>query len=477
MPKKNPKPPKFVEKLQNVEVNVGKTVIIDCVCEGEPEPDCDWYFEGKLIKDEGRYRYLFEKDDIIGLEIRKVQADDEGEYKVVAFNKSGEVESKCEVLVNDPNKKKKAEKEKESTKPSSGSSFQQQSAGRVFTPGSRKKKKKLPIDREGIIADNPEKFYTFGDEIGRGKFAVVKKVTNKTDGSVWAAKIIKFDADSLKFAIREYDNMTSGRMNNRGLVQLHEAYLVRKYLILIMDLIDGDTLLATMSKKHSVTEDDVANIIKQLCQILLDLKDNNIVHLDIRPTNIRFVGREIKLLDYNSCRHLANKKAGEVVDVIGDTEFCAPELLVFDPVAPGSDMWSVGVIMYILLSGISPYYYDDEDKVVEMVGRCKYQFDPEAFENISSKAQDFIKKIFIRIPGMRLAVGDALKHEWLSAEYTSKRKRSVIKQTELDEMAETDARLYSEEEEDYVEASLVFRTFDEEEYESPVESSEEEEDE
>lgn len=480
MPKKDPKAPKFIEKLQKVvEVNVGKTIIIDCVCEGEPEPDCDWYFDGKLIKDEGRFRYLFEKDDVIGLEIRKVTATDEGEYKVVAFNKTGEVESKCEVLVNDPDQKKKAEKSRtEVAKSSSGSSFQQQSAGRVFTPAKNKKKKKLPIERDGIIADNPEKFYTFGDEIGRGKFAVVKSVVCKKTGAKYAAKIIKFDADSLKFAIREFDNMTSGRMNNRGLVQLHEAYLVRKYLILIMDLIEGGTLLDVMSHKHSVTEDDVANIIKQLLQVLQDLNNNNIVHLDIRPTNIRFVsGREIKLLDYNSCRHLANKTAGEVVDVIGDTEFCAPELLNFDNVAPGSDMWSVGVIMYILLSGISPYYYEDEDTVVEKVNRCKYQFDEDAFESITAKAQDFIKKIFIRIPGMRLKVGDALKHEWLSAEIQNARKRSVIRQSQLDIMAETDERLYSEEEEDYVEASLVFRTFDEEEYESPEASEDEEEDE
>ncbi|XP_057303439.1 myosin light chain kinase, smooth muscle-like isoform X2 [Hydractinia symbiolongicarpus] len=478
MPKKTPQAPKFVEKLENIEVNVGKTAIIDCVCTGEPEPDCDWFFEEKPIKDEGRFRYLFEKDDVIGLEIKKVTAEDEGEYKCVAFNKSGEVESKCTILVNDPDKKKPAKKE--STDPMAGvTNFQKQAAGRLFTPPGRKnkKKKKLPIEREGIIAENPEKFYTFGDEIGRGKFSVVRQAVNMKTKQKYAAKIIKFDADSLKFAIREYDLMASGKTVTKGTVKLHEAYLVQKYLILIMDLIEGKTLLDQVSHRHSLNEDDVAYIIRQLCETLAELHSRNVIHLDLRPTNIRFYsGREVKLLDYNSSRHIANKFAGEVVDVIGDTEFCAPELLNFEPVLPGSDMWSVGVITYIMLSGISPFFYEDESKVVMSVQNVKWKFDEDAFENVSSNAKDFIKKIFVRIPEQRLTAVGALKHPWLSKDYEAQRKNCVLTNA-LDEMQATDERLYSEEEEDYVDASLVFRTFDEEMYESPEESDDDDEEE
>jgi len=335
------------------------------------------------------------------------------------------------------------------------------------------KKSNRPIERDGIIYDNPEKFYEFGDEIGSGKMAVVRSVTSKVDGKVYAAKMINFDSDSLKFAIREYDLMADGKMNHKGLAQLHEAYMVRKYLILIMELADGKTLLDQFSHRHSITEDDVATVIQQLCEILDFLHQQNIVHLDIRPTNIRFVGRDIKLLDYNSTRHLANKKAGAVVDVIGDTEFCAPEMLNFDPVLPASDMWSVAVIMYIMLSGISPFFYEDESKVLQSVQYVKYQFDPEAFESISSEAKDFIKKCLVRAPEMRLTAQGALDHPWLSADNQGKRKGVTIKAQDV--MEETDARLLSEEEEDYVEASFVLRTFEEEEYESPEESDDEEE--
>jgi len=340
---------------------------------------------------------------------------------------------------------------------------------------SKAKKSKLPIERDGIKAENPEKYYTFAEEeIGRGKFSVVKKVTCKSTGKAYAAKIIKFDDVSLKFAIREYDLMASGKLAHKSIPELHEAYLVRKYLIIIMTLCDGKTLLDYFAEKHSITEDDIAVVVKWMCTLFAELHSKNVIHLDIRPTNIRLHSmNDIKLLDYNSARHVANKKAGEVVDVIGDTEFCAPEMLSFDRVQPGSDMWSVAVIMYILLSGISPYYYDDEAKVSLCVEKVKYEFH-ENFADVTAEAKDFIKKIFKRGPEMRMTASAALEHKWLSDDYAAMRKRSTIVQQDL--IKKTDERLYSEEEEEYIEASLVFKTYEEEEHVSTESEDDEDED-
>lgn len=333
------------------------------------------------------------------------------------------------------------------------------------------KKNKVPVERPGIKAENPEQYYTFdSEEIGRGKFSVVKKVTCKKTNKVYAAKIIRFDEDTLKFAMREYDIMV-GKMHDlknndiarKSLPELHEAYLVRKYLIIIMTLCDGKTLLDFFSAKHSITEEDIAAVIRWMCEILNVLHSNNIVHLDIRPTNIRMTSlNDIKLLDYNSARHLANKKAGEVVDVIGDTEFCAPEMLSFDRVQPSSDMWSVAVVMFILLSGISPFYYEDESQVSFSVEKVQYDMDIPELETISKSAKDFLKKIFKRGPEMRMSAEAALRHEWLSEAQANIRKNSKILQQDV--IGKTDTRLLAEEEEEYIEPSLVFRTYEEEEH-------------
>ena len=98
------KTPTFVEKLKNLEAHVGKTIIMDCVCEGEPEPVIDWLFNGRIVRDEGRFRYMFEKGNVVGLEIKEISADDEGEYECMAFNDSGEISCKCTLTVTDPDK-------------------------------------------------------------------------------------------------------------------------------------------------------------------------------------------------------------------------------------------------------------------------------------------------------------------------------------------------------------------------------------
>jgi len=269
------------------------------------------------------------------------------------------------------------------------------------------------------------------------------------------------------------DSMLSGGPEGYGLAKLVDAYLVRKYLVLIQDLVDGKTLIDMVSHRSSLTEEDVSGLIRQLCKILSHLHENNVLHLDLRPTNIRMSGKQMYVVDYNSCRHIMNKKAGEVVDVIGDTEFCAPEMLRFEPVQAGSDMWSVAINMYIMLSGISPFFYEDEDKVVASVQKVQWKFDAEAFATVSDDAKDFISKCLIRAPENRLTASGALEHPFLSEDKAKLRKSKTIDC--LDLMQETDARLLEEEEEDYIWASLVFRTFDEEEYESPESSEEEEE--
>merc|ERR1712002_1069297 len=335
------------------------------------------------------------------------------------------------------------------------------------------KKPKLPVEREGLIDGNPETMYTFGDEIGTGKFAVVRHVQHKTKGDKYAAKIIKYDDDTLKFAVREYDFMKEANMDHPGLVQLHEAYLCRKYLILVMECADGMTLLDFACKRHTLNEDVICGFIKQLCEVLQFLHQQNAVHLDLRPTNIRFNSAgQLKLVDYNSARMIANKKAGAVVDVIGDTEFCPPEMLNFEPVLPGSDMWSVAINMYILLSGISPFFDEDENKVVQSVQSVKWAFDPDAFGAVTSHAKDFISKCLIRIPENRLTADKALEHDWMSDEYQNLRKKSSLDVKDM--LSETDERLYSEEEEEYIYGSFVLKTFDEEENISPEDSDEEE---
>lgn len=356
------------------------------------------------------------------------------------------------------------------------------------------KKSKLDPEitkRPGIKQENPEKYYEMDTQtewIGEGKFARVVKAKCKSTGTVYAAKCIKYDSETLKFAVREYDIMVAEKWAHPTLVKFVDAFIVQKYLVLIMDYVDGENILkyaVNKGNESSLTEDDIATFAKQVLTLFSQIHADNFCHLDIRPTNIKMEGNKLhgfKLLDYNSCKHIPNKKAGAVVDNIGDTEFCAPELLSFDPVQPASDMWSLAVIIYILLCGTSPFYHEftegeqagegDEDKIIKMVQTVKLDYDLDGMETVTSEVKDFLKKIFVRAPEMRLTNEKALEHAWLSDACAGKRKKSVIESASLDRLDATNERLNDEEEEDYIIGSFVFREFAEEEYESPDEDEE-----
>lgn len=331
-------------------------------------------------------------------------------------------------------------------------------------------------------------------EIGMGKLSIVNLVTEKSTGNKYVAKKIYYD-DDVKFAEREYKLMMgiSERQKkgafepkpfftHAGFVKIHEAFILRKYMVIIMENADGPTILEYVSTKNSYTENDAASLVKQILEALAYCHSYNVVHLDIRPSNIRVQkGGVVKIVDYNSARELANKKAGAVVDVIGDTEFCGPEMLNFDSVTPTSDIWGVGVLTYILLTGISPFFHEEEAKVLQAVVKVEYD-DPET--DITSEAKDFLSKKSTRVfrkapeisednPTSRFSAVQALGHAWLDDGLASKRKGKDLGGVQSD-IEDTNKRLMAEEEEDYVCCSGELRSFAEDEYESPEESSEEE---
>ena len=191
------------------------------------------------------------------------------------------------------------------------------------------------------------------------------------------------------------------------------------------------------------------------------------VHCDIRPSNIRMENGTLKLLDCNTAL-----PEGSVLDIIGDTEVSAPEVLNFDPVSHGTNMWAVAVLAYTLTSRISPFFQENENSLIRAVSTAvQYSFGDEDIDNFSSDLKDFIKKCLLRIPEMRMTTSKALERKFL----TSNEGSSICLERQ-DFMGETSDRMLSEESEAYVEGSFVFRTFHEDEqYDSPAESDEDDE--
>lgn len=262
---------------------------------------------------------------------------------------------------------------------------------------------------------NPRDEYQLGAELGRGKFGTVYKCEEMSSGRLLAAKFVhtrrKEDREDVE---REVDIMC--QLQHKRLLQLYDAFDDgQSEMCLIMELVEGGELFErVINDDFDLTEKKAAIFMRQICEGVEYMHSKRIVHLDMKPENILCTsktGYRIKLIDFGLARKLDDKQPLRVM--FGTPDFAAPEVLAYDTVTLATDMWSVGVICYVLLSGLSPFMGNNDMETMANVTRATFDFDDEAFEPISDNAKNFISSLLKRNPGERLRPSECLQHAWL----------------------------------------------------------------
>merc|ERR1739847_53744 len=173
----------------------------------------------------------------------------------------------------------------------------------------------------------------------------------------------------------------------------------------------------------TLTEHDCVLFMRQICLAIGYMHHKDIVHLDLKPENILCKSKkshQIKIIDFGLTRKL---KPGEDVRILfGTPEFVSPEVISYEPVSAASDMWSVGVVCYVLLSGLSPFMGETDVETFANISGIDYDFDDEAFDNISEEAKDFIPKLLVKFQNKRLTAAQCLLHPWLLSMKSSNQK-------------------------------------------------------
>ncbi|KFM82696.1 Myosin light chain kinase, smooth muscle, partial [Stegodyphus mimosarum] len=284
-----------------------------------------------------------------------------------------------------------------------------------------------PKDVQVKIGKDVKEEYTLHEELGRGKFGTVYKCTEKNTGRKLAAKfIVTHRPEDRKDVEREVEIMRMLQMPR--LLQLYDAFdNGHNEMCLILELIEGGELFErVISDDFCLTEKACSIFVRQICEGVEYMHSKNILHLDMKPENILCVtrtGNQIKIIDFGLARKYEPEKKLQVL--FGTPEFVAPEVVNFDKVSYTTDMWSVGVICYVLLSGLSPFMGDSDLETMGNVTKAEYDFDDESFDNISDVAKDFISKLLIKDLTKRMTANESLKHPWL-------RKGEPKKDTKLD---------------------------------------------
>uniref|UniRef100_A0A0M3HQT6 Protein kinase domain-containing protein n=1 Tax=Ascaris lumbricoides TaxID=6252 RepID=A0A0M3HQT6_ASCLU len=181
-----------------------------------------------------------------------------------------------------------------------------------------------------------------------------------------------------------------------------------------------DSLIAGPSSTQKCTEQQVQVFMKQLLSALKFMHDKKIAHLDLRPEAILLQDDHLCLADFGQSRRLVRGKVA--ANILGSPEFVSPEIAAGVPVTLASDMWSVGTLTYVLLSGISPFLGDNDTETIRNVMHAKYSLDVSELSPITDEAKDFIAKLLVLDPRKRLTVDEALNHRWLAVPFLGEAK-------------------------------------------------------
>ncbi|NWH81331.1 MYLK3 kinase, partial [Piaya cayana] len=307
--------------------------------------------------------------------------------------------------------------------------------------------KELPTQDEAIIDDSPSPPAPFEHRIvsvkqtevsscfsvcrhevlGGGRFGQVHKCMEISTGLSLAAKIIKVKGAKEREEVKNEINIMN-QLNHVNLIQLYDAFEAKNNITLIMEYLGGGELFDRITdENYSLTELDAILFTKQICEGVRYLHQHYILHLDLKPENILCVnrsGNQIKIIDFGLARRYKPREKLKVN--FGTPEFLAPEVVNYDFVSFPTDMWSVGVITYMLLSGLSPFLGETDAETMNYVVNCNWDFDAEAFEQLSEEAKDFISRLLVKEKSCRMSATQCLKHEWLN-NLPAKAKKSKLR--------------------------------------------------
>ncbi|XP_011749056.2 myosin light chain kinase family member 4 isoform X1 [Macaca nemestrina] len=276
-----------------------------------------------------------------------------------------------------------------------------------------------PFDHRIVTAKQGavNSFYTVSktEILGGGRFGQVHKCEETATGLKLAAKIIKTRGMKDKEEVKNEISVMN-QLDHANLIQLYDAFESKDDIVLVMEYVDGGELFdRIIDENDNLTELDTILFMKQICEGIRHMHQMYILHLDLKPENILCVNRDakqIKIIDFGLARRYKPREKLKVN--FGTPEFLAPEVVNYDFVSFPTDMWSVGVIAYMLLSGLSPFLGDNDAETLNNILACRWDLEDEEFQDISEEAKEFISKLLIKEKSWRISASEALKHPWLS---------------------------------------------------------------
>lgn len=263
--------------------------------------------------------------------------------------------------------------------------------------------------------------YELGDEIGRGHFgytcaAKFKKGEHKGESA--AVKVIPKVKMTTAIAIedvRREVKILRALTGHDNLVRFYDAYEDHDNVYIVMELCEGGELLdRILSRGGKYTEDDAKVVLVQILNVVAFCHLQGVVHRDLKPENFLFTSKDensqLKAIDFGLSDFV--KPDERLNDIVGSAYYVAPEVL-HRSYTTEADVWSVGVIAYILLCGSRPFWARTESGIFRAVLKADPSFDEPPWPSLSAEGKDFVKRLLNKDPRKRMTAAQALSHPWI----------------------------------------------------------------
>ncbi|GKV39722.1 hypothetical protein SLEP1_g47448 [Rubroshorea leprosula] len=264
---------------------------------------------------------------------------------------------------------------------------------------------------------NFKEFYTLGKKLGQGQFGTTFLCMEKATGKEYACKSIakrklltEEDVEDVRREIQIMHHL-AGHPN---VISIKGAYEDGVAVHVVMELCSGGELFDRIIQRGHYTERKAAELTRTIVGVVEACHSLGVMHRDLKPENFLFVNQQedslLKTIDFGLSVFF---KPGErFTDVVGSPYYVAPEVLR-KRYGQEADVWSAGVILYILLSGVPPFWAESEQGIFEQVLHGELDFDSDPWPSISEGAKDLVRKMLVRDPRRRLTAYEVLCHPWV----------------------------------------------------------------
>ncbi|KAL6643557.1 hypothetical protein ACP70R_018323 [Stipagrostis hirtigluma subsp. patula] len=267
--------------------------------------------------------------------------------------------------------------------------------------------------------DNLKDKYSLGRKLGQGQFGTTYLCVDKATGSECACKSIakrKLITDEDVEDVRREIQIMHHLAGHPNIISIRGAYEDAVAVHVVMELCAGGELFDRIVRRGHYTERQAAELARVIVAVVESCHSLGVMHRDLKPENFLFVGNNedapLKTIDFGLSMFF---RPGEVfTDVVGSPYYVAPEVLR-KHYGQEADVWSAGVIIYILLCGVPPFWAETEQGIFEQVLHGELDFESDPWPAVSENAKDLLRKVLVRDPTKRLTAHEVLCHPWLKS--------------------------------------------------------------